>query len=501
MLHIILIEAYTNLEFLLEQLDLYDEDPDFKVYIHWDKKTFSQDILQAISTHKSVQKVCSLYSINWGGHNLLSSMIALCRYALSDLERKGNPECFIHSISGTDILFRSLDEFKFFFNQYKNIGFMEYFQLPNPNWQDGGLKRITLKHPLDRLNIRDANQALIYNKYLKEQERKGVYRPLPSGAIYGGGCWWSITREMAIYWIQHYNDDNLFERLKDTFGPEEIHPQTILLRSPYSGYIRNTSLHYICWNYGTRGAPALLENFDLPYMIRSSNIWARKIAVGISDGVKSFYKWFSTLPPFRSHENLNDNQELQEIAEYLLRYSGGCPLLGVMDGLMGSVIYLLCYGKICNQEECIQTATEMLDDAVSRWKEIATADFNNGIIGFAYSIAWLYSHGFVIKKAIYEQLLSSFDKNVVEAIENEQKRLHLQAPFWSEYYCILPYIKIRNLYNTDSFSQTATDATKKLLQQIKSKHFKQSLGMAGVAGLGFSKLHSLYINEIPPFLD
>lgn len=61
------------------------------------------------------KKVLSIYTIYWGGHNLLASMIELCRCALYDLENEGNPECYIHSISGTTIMLRTTDEFKAFF--------------------------------------------------------------------------------------------------------------------------------------------------------------------------------------------------------------------------------------------------------------------------------------------------------------------------------------------------------------------------------------------------
>ena len=501
MIHILLITAYTDLELLTEQLDLYDQDSDFNVYIHWDKKTVTQDIIQAISSHKSVKKIFSIYSINWGGHNLLAAMILLCRCALCDLKKKGNPECFIHSISGTDILFRPLYELKDFFNKYKNSGFMEFFQLPSPNWNDGGLKRITLWHPLDKLNIRDAKQAKIYNEYLEEQERKGIYRSLPSGTIYGGGCWWSITRDMAIYWIQHYNDGNLFVRLKNTFAPEEIHPQTILLNSQYSQQICNISLHYICWDYGTRGTPAPLESFDISYMIRSSNIWGRKVAIGISDDVRIFFKWFSTLPALYLHRGSKSNQTLQQITEYLLKYAWGCPLLGVMDGVMGVVIYLFCYGKVYNQEKCTRAAKNMLDDAIKKRKKITTADFNNGTPGFAYSIAWLCHYGFIIEKEPYGQILSAFDKHVIEAFKNKETKSYLQNFFWKKYYNILPYIKIRNLFDINKISEYSQNATKELLQPIDSKQFKQSLGLAGIAGMGFSILRSLHIKQIPPFLD
>lgn len=497
MQHILLISAYTNLDFLLEQLKLYDNAIDFKIYIHWDKKMFSPNILQALSSHKSVKKVLSIYTIYWGGHNLLASMIELCRCALYDLENEGNPECYIHSISGTTIMLRTTDEFKAFFCTHRGLGYMEYFKLPSPNWHEGGLKRLTLQHPLDDLNIRESQQARAYSEYINMQECTGLYSPLPPGTIYGGGCWWSITRDMAIYWVQHYNDNNLYERLKNTFGPEEIHPQTILLNSPYSKNIKNSSLHYICWDYGIRGTPALLENFDLSYMIQSPNIWARKISTNTSDGVTTFYNWFYTLPPLDLQVKVDDKQSLQQIKEYLLKYSLRCPLLGVMDGLMGVVVYLSCYGKVCDDKRCTVIAKNMFDIVVNQRKNIATADFNNGTIGIAYSIAWLCHYNFIPFETNYEEVLSNYDSYVIKALENKEFIRRVQNPFWNKYYNLTPYLKLRNLYNT---SLRKDDNANKLLQHSRQNLFKQSIGMAGVAGMGYNILRSLFSKDIPPFI-
>lgn len=108
MKHIILITAYAEVEHLIEQLTIYDADSDFHVYIHRDKKHATTALINKLAAHPSVKRVCSSYAINWGGRNQLAAMIELCRYALEDLSLAGNPPCFIHSISGTDILIHSL---------------------------------------------------------------------------------------------------------------------------------------------------------------------------------------------------------------------------------------------------------------------------------------------------------------------------------------------------------------------------------------------------------
>lgn len=144
MKHILLITAYTEVNHLIEQIKIYDADADFHIYIHWDKRYATTALLNKLATYPSVKRVCSSYTINWGGRNQLTAMMGLCQHALEDLALVGNPPSFIHSISGTDILIHSLDEFKKFFDMYPNNGFMEYFQLPYKGWSEGGLNRLIL---------------------------------------------------------------------------------------------------------------------------------------------------------------------------------------------------------------------------------------------------------------------------------------------------------------------------------------------------------------------
>ena len=500
MKHIILIVAYAEVNHLIEQLNIYDADSDFHVYIHWDKKYATATLINKLASHPSVKRVCSSYAINWGGRNLLTAMIALCQHALEDLSSAGNPSCFIHTISGTDILIHSLDEFKEFFKMHPNKGFMEYFKLPHKGWSEGGLNRLTLRHPLDRLTIRESAQHYrIYHRYLAIQRACQIRRELPTIQLYGGSCWWSLPRNMAAFWIQHANKNGLYERMEDTFAPEEIHPQTVLLNSQFRGQIQNTPLRYICWDYGARNTPALLENYDLTQMLQSQNFWARKIASGISDGIRSFYKWFAILPIIQLTRE-GGAKQLRIIADYLITNTSICPMLGLMDGIMGTVVFLLCYGKLYSQNDCIQTGLVFLHQVVSKRKDLCSSDFNNGTVGVAYTLAWLLKHRFIESSPYYNKLLLNFDEKILLTLLDKSLSTKLQHPFWEQYYQYSSYLRLRKLSAPLGIFAKFRSCISEQIRKAGLSPYKCSLGMAGIAGYGFNLLRELNKKDCPPFM-
>lgn len=501
MKHIILITAYAEVEHLIEQLTIYDADSDFHVYIHWDKKHVTTALINKLAAHPSVERVCSSYAINWGGRNQLAAMMELCRYALEDLSLAGNPPCFIHSISGTDILIHTLDEFKAFFEIHSDEGFMEFFSLPYKGWSEGGLNRLTLRHPLDRLAIRESTQEYqIYHRYLAIQHACHKQRDLPDMQLYGGSCWWSLPHKMVVYWIQHSNDNGLYDRMEDTFGPEEIHLQTVLLNSPYREQIKNTPLRYMCWDYEARSTPALLENYDLTRMLQSRHLWARKIASGVSDDIRHFYRWFAMLPPANQTKEKSVKQ-LRLLANYLITHTSTCPMLGLMDGIMGSVVFLLSYGRLHGQSDCVQTGRALLNHILRKRRSVCSSDFNNGTFGIAYALAWLLEHRFLEHSPYYNEILLGFDEKVLLTLQDDSFTTQIRHAFWKQYYQFSSYFRLRKLAMPPSICNESDNTASEQIQKAGHSPFKCSLGMAGVAGYAFNLLYELNQRDCPPFID
>lgn len=65
MRQVFLITAYKEFEYLYQMAQKISENG-IKVYIHWDKKTVTEDILKKLNLIKRVRAV-SEYKIPWGG--------------------------------------------------------------------------------------------------------------------------------------------------------------------------------------------------------------------------------------------------------------------------------------------------------------------------------------------------------------------------------------------------------------------------------------------------
>lgn len=378
---------------------------------------------------------------------------------------------------------------------------MEYFSLPYKGWSEGGLSRLALRHPLDRLAIRESTQEYqIYHRYLAMQRACHKQRDLPSIQLYGGSCWWSLPHKMAAYWIRHSNDNGLYDGMEDTFGPEEIHPQTVLLNSPYKDEIQNTPLRYMCWDYGARSTPASLESYDLTRMLQSRHFWARKITSGVSDDIRRFYRWFVKLPPINQAQERNAKQ-LRIIADYLIAHTLTCPMLGLMDGIMGSVVFLLSYGKLYDQSDCVQTGRVLLNHILRKRKRVSSSDFNNGTFGIAYALAWLLEHQFLEHSPYYNEVLLGFEGKILLALQDESFVTQIRHPFWKQYYQFSSYFRLRKFTMPSSICNESDNTASEQIQKAGQSPFKCSLGMAGVAGSGFNLLCELNQMDCPPFLD
>lgn len=285
MRHAILITAYTDFVQLISLVEMFDYR--FDIYIHIDKKAkISNTCFHLLEALPNVKVVDRVYAVNWGGRNHIDAILWLCREAI----KKSQDVSFFHLISGTDLLVKPIEAFCNFFEQHKEDNFLDYFLLPNSCWAQGGFNRLEFKHPMDRINIKTANDYSVYCRFLNWQIKKGYVRTLPTHNIYGGSTWWSLSRSSVLYLCSHYNWMGWYDRLKNCFVPEEMYVQTILLNSKYRSTIINNNLRYIVCEYRNGNNPAVLDESDIPLILQSNAFFARKIDSKKSDKLISFIK-------------------------------------------------------------------------------------------------------------------------------------------------------------------------------------------------------------------
>ena len=267
----ILITAYRDIPMLEKLVTYFDED--FEMFIHIDKRC--RENLAALEGKEHLH-LFRAYAVEWGDYKHLLAIVMLMKeaYRHTDLE-------YFHLITGSDYPCLSLDSFKAFCKEHRNDNYLEHFPLPHADWgAEGGLNRI--QYWWLRPNSTRSSGAWLTRKMVNLQRRLGIKRSFNyfDGNLYGGGTYWSLSREavgVAIdYFTQH---PDYLRRFRHTSIAEEICLPTLLANSSLP--LINDYKRYIDW--GLDGAnPQVLTEKDYTKIISSKALFARKMESDIS---------------------------------------------------------------------------------------------------------------------------------------------------------------------------------------------------------------------------
>jgi hypothetical protein len=278
MRHAFLITAYRDPAALLELVQ--DLGPAAYVHIHWDRKQpIGEEWADRIGAMPTVHTFSRRFRVNWGSTRHLQVILFLAREALKDhgIDR-------VHTITGSDRPVLSANAMDHFFQQKADREFMELFPLPTDRWEGGGLQRLTLFHPLDHLDVRRTWHSRLRNYFIKAQRTLGVQRSLKAlPPLYGGSTWWSLTGQCVRWMLMRIDErPQLLKSFRMTHVPEEIFFQTMIMDSPFAGRVVNDNLRYIDWRMRNGHEPAILDLSDLPKILSSGKLFARKLEHPIS---------------------------------------------------------------------------------------------------------------------------------------------------------------------------------------------------------------------------
>ncbi len=272
----ILITAYDDVPQLKRLLDYFDDD--FELFVHFDKR--SKACLDTLDTRPNVH-VYRYYKVPWGSVNHLYAIIKLMKVSVeySDLE-------YFHLITGSDYPLLALNVFKTFCECHRHENYMEYFPLPRKSWDgDGGLERVNYYWLQPWL--RPTGGSSLGNKLtaflVKMQRVSGLKRGFPffEGKLYGGGTYWSMSRNAIEYCLGFIKNNPAYLRhFKMTKIAEECCLPTLLANSDIE--LANNSLRYVDWR-GCGGSPKELTIDSYQSIKASDALFARKIKSGVSD--------------------------------------------------------------------------------------------------------------------------------------------------------------------------------------------------------------------------
>lgn len=259
--------------------DVLDER--FSFYIHFDRKSrLTAEELSTLRNHRSVKLVGQKFKVNWAGVNHLLAIRYLLKEAL-----QSDAEVF-HALSGQDFPIKSSEEIDTFFRNNQGRQFIEHFALPAGHWTDGGMHRIRYRYFYDIFDNKTRYGHFMNRAVLKLQKISGVNRNWPKHlpSLYGGGTWWSITRDCAEY-VNNYSEQHpeLLQRLRYTLCPEEEFFQTIIMNSGFADEAVADHLRYIDWNSRNGNAPANLDESDFEKLMQCDKIFARKFDYPVSE--------------------------------------------------------------------------------------------------------------------------------------------------------------------------------------------------------------------------
>jgi hypothetical protein len=280
--HAYLITAYNNFE-VVENLLRSIDDSRNDIYIHIDGsvKDFDSTELRQnckISTVTFVPRV----NVHWGHYSQIQSVFNLLQEATK------TPHSYYHLLSGTDLPIKSQDHIHEFCQKHQGKEFVGFSG-------DDFSFRVKLfyffnryRRPVSRMQQLALHLFTWAGKLSFTLQRKlGIDRSRSFDVeIKKGSDWFSISHELASYLLARR------KTIRDLFRfaeiPTEFYVQTMVWNSPFRARVFDpndefaSSLRLVDW---ARGNPYVFRRSDLPELLGSNRLFARKFLSEIDGDV------------------------------------------------------------------------------------------------------------------------------------------------------------------------------------------------------------------------
>jgi hypothetical protein len=268
--------------------------PDVRVYVHLDRRIPLDPFSEALGTvGPGAVVLLPRYDGRWGGLGIVDA-------ALSGLAQSVADGCdFFVLLSGQDFPLRPMGEIVEFAREAGSRSYVENFGLPAPHWRFGGSDRTDF-YTYDLLGRRETciprgqdasflnwkgwilNQLLRMRTALKPPRRFPPYvRP------FGGSQWWNLSRVAADYILGFLDEHPDYRRYHEhTILPDEMFFQSILLGTEFTNRqeVVNDGQRFAIWPDGA-SHPRTLTTVDLPAILESKKLFARKFDAAVDDTV------------------------------------------------------------------------------------------------------------------------------------------------------------------------------------------------------------------------
>lgn len=287
-----LISAHTDAQQLKRLIEALHPDAEF--FVHIDKKSDIRPFREAISA-ENIHFIERRVDIRWATFRQVDYQMVLLEAAIS------HPRHFDHifALSGLDYPIWSNERITEWLEQQGKREILQGYNMNTPLLTPLQRKQYTEYRPLITLfgNYWDGKLSILLRRL---SSALGIHRKLyltvdgKKWDLYKGSSWWCISEDLARYVVDTYRRHPEIRRyFLHSFGPDECLIQTIAFNSPlwaprcilsegeYPGLDALTPLHYIVYEPVIQ----VMEAKDLPAILASGRMFARKFRTGPSDAL------------------------------------------------------------------------------------------------------------------------------------------------------------------------------------------------------------------------
>jgi hypothetical protein len=255
-------------------------DSESTFYIHIDVNS-QIDFSQALKGFTGKYELTKREDGKWGGIGIVKATIN----GLSAISASGKQYDYISLISGQDYPIKSNEFINEQLASNPDRNYIEYFSLPYKGWTNGGIDRVTNYYIGKRRDISlMKNYLLAYANKVVEKTRL-FQRHFPTDLqLFGGSQWWTINMDTAKYILSFLNERPEYLRFhKYSLLPDEMFFQTIVLNGDdkMKASVVNNNKRYIDWSKPKGPYPAILTMDDLPALMKSESLFARKFDMDV----------------------------------------------------------------------------------------------------------------------------------------------------------------------------------------------------------------------------
>lgn len=276
--HAYIIMAHNEPEILEALLRMLDDERN-DIFLHIDRKAHAmrQRFAAKRLSHARLFVDMQPLSVYWAHTSVMGAELKCLRTAAAH-----GPYERYHLLSGVDLPLKTQDEIRHFFAEHETSEMVGFWNAPKQ--LADATRRTRYYYVLNRTKgrgnpVAHALTAPVRNLLLAAQKVLGVRRKHGDWEIRKGPQWFSITQACCEYVLRQ--EKKLWQTFRFTLCPDELFMQTALWNSPFRDKVfdasdaEQSSVRAIDW---TRGNPYVWQDADVPQLLASPYLFARKFS-------------------------------------------------------------------------------------------------------------------------------------------------------------------------------------------------------------------------------